>query len=81
MKVISSKEDVTYSNYQYFKYGFPQFTLNNKKIISANRNRINNEKINNLTLGGIGLDKDLFFLHDVLDDSFITLKERFFNEK
>jgi len=81
MKVISSKEDITYSNYQYSKYGFPQFTLNNKKIISANRNRINNEKISNLTLGGIGLDKDLFFLHDVLDDSFIKLNERFSNEK
>ena len=80
MGVIECKKDITYSNYKYFQYGFPSFTLKNKKIAFSNRKKISDRKIINLTLGGISLDKDLFFLHDILDDSYKTLIERFSNE-
>lgn len=74
--VVESPEQIVYRNAEASSGAMPAPTLAGKKLIVALASAIEERKPLNLTQGGPSPDKDLFFLHDVLADSYKTLLSR-----
>ncbi|UAA39679.1 FAD-dependent oxidoreductase [Paraneptunicella aestuarii] len=73
MNVIQNEKDVTFIQHEKLPYGFPRPTVGNMEAFDAARDTLNSIKADNMVVGGVLSEPDLFFQGDVLSSLFDKL--------
>ena len=72
-KIIKSKNSIIFSRVE-SAGGFPLLTIKNCNLLKENDDIFENLNIENLLIAGQAPDKGIFFLHDILENIFQSIK-------
>ena len=73
-KIIESKNSVLFSRVE-SAGGFPLLTIKNCNLLKENDVILDNLNIKNLLIAGQAPDRGIFFLHDILENIFQSIKK------
>tara|TARA_Y100000589_G_scaffold124534_1_gene118786 strand:+ start:1211 stop:2647 length:1437 start_codon:yes stop_codon:yes gene_type:complete len=73
-KIIESKNSIIFSRVE-SAGGFPLLTIKNCNLLRENDNILKNLNLENLLIAGQAPDRGIFFLHDILENIFESIKK------
>jgi protoporphyrinogen oxidase len=73
--VIDSEHNIIFSEVQKNVGGFPMPTLENTKSLNMVRTRVLERKISNILVAGVMAEDGLFFMPDILNDTFNKIQD------
>ena len=73
-KIIESKNSIIFSRVE-SAGGFPLLTIKNCNLLKENDNILKNLNLKNLLIAGQAPDRGIFFLHDILENIFESIKK------
>ena len=75
MGIIGGAGDIAYCRAVPAKVGFPMLTHNNARNLAEVRRLVEERRPRNLLTAGLAPERGIFFLHDVLEQNYLGIKE------